>query len=174
MTSKHARRGQKKRRQLVSVALPPEVQMEASPGLIRIVEDYLKVLVTLPVDKYGADDLEERFDFAIQITDEFMQSGPAILGDVTVKQILAVAFAGEELTVTFKDNFYKGLRAVVEEGLGVGMCKFLQALERAITELPDEALAGFALDGMSADTFRTLADQFAGTFDELVEVARNL
>lgn len=174
MTSKHARRNRKKRRQLVSVALPPEVQEETSPQFIRIVEDYLKVLATVPVDKYGALDLDERREFAQQVAEEFMQRGPAILGDVTAQQILAVAFAGEEITVTFKDDLYKRLSAVVHKGLGVGMYKFLQALEWTITQLPDEALASFALDGMSADTFRTLADQFAGTFDELVEVARTL
>ena len=174
MTSKHAKRAKKKRTMLVEAAIPADVREEISPELVVIVDEYFRELLGLPVEKYGTEWLDKRLEFAKRKAKDFLRQGPAVLGDKTVAEILAVGFADEIVEATFTKDFYKELEIVVGAALATGIYKFLQAVETAVANLPNEALASFSLDECGAETFRTLSDEFSGTFDELVEVARTL
>jgi hypothetical protein len=80
----------------------------------------------------------------------------------------------DKIEVTFEGDFYKELERVVAAGLTAGIYTVLQAVEAALVDLPEESLAEFSIDETGAETYRSLADQFSGTFDELVEVAQTL
>jgi len=174
MTSRHAKRAKKKRRVLVEAAIPPDVREELSAGLIQIVEEYFRDLLTRPMESYGTDEFDTRRVFARRKATEFLGRGPAVLEDRAVREILAIAFADNEIQATFTGDFYKELEKIVATGLAVGIYKLLQAVESSVAKLPNDALANFALGDDGAETFRTLADEFTGTFDELVEVAQTL
>ena len=174
MTSKHAKRAKKKRTMLVEAAIPPEVREETSAKLIQIVEEYFKELLTLPVENYGTHKLDIRREFARRKATALVGKGPAALEDDAVQDILAIAFTDDELKVTFTSNFYEELEKVVSLALRLGIDKFLQAVESSLANLPNDALANFSIDENGAETFRLLSDQFAGTFDELVDVAQTL
>lgn len=174
MTSRQAKRGKKQRRRLVEAAIPPEVRDATSAEMIKIVEEYFKELLALPVKSYGADELDNRLEFAQRKTRDFLKRGPSVLGDVTVREILAIGLGEDKIEVTFEGDFYKELERVVAAVLTAGIYAFLQAVEAALVDLPDESLAGFSIDETGAETYRSLADQFSGTFDELVEVAQTL
>ena len=174
MTSRQAKRGRKKRQRLVEAAIPSEVRDATSAEMIKIVEEYFKELLALPVKSYGADELDNRLEFAQRKTRDFLKRGPSVLGDVTVREILAIGLGEDKIEVTFEGDFYKELERVVAAVLTAGIYAFLQAVEAALVDLPDESLAGFSIDETGAETYRSLADQFSGTFDELVEVAKTL
>lgn len=159
---------------LFEAAIPADVREETSAKLSQIIEEYLKELLTLPVEKYGVDKLDIRREFARRNATVLIGKGPASLEDDTVQEILAIAFADDELEVKFTANFYEELERVVVAGLAAGIDKFLQAVEIALANLPNEALAGLSVNESCAETFRMLSDEFTGTFDELVEVARTL
>jgi len=142
--------------------------------MIKIVEEYFKELLALPVNSYGTDELDSRLEFARRKTRDFLERGPSVLDDVTVREILAIGFGEDKVEVTFQGDFYRELERVVAAGLTAGIYAFLQAVEAALVNLPDESLAVFSIDETGAETYRSLADQFSGTIDELVEVAQTL
>lgn len=159
---------------LFEAAIPAAVREETSAKLSQIIEEYLKELLTIPVEKYGTDKLDIRIEFARRNATVLAGKGPAALEDETVQEILRIAFADEECEVKFTANFYDELGHLVLAGLAAGIYKFLQAVEIDLAKLPNESLAEFSVNESGAETFRTLADEFAGTFDELVEVAQTL
>jgi len=174
MTSRQARRSRKKRKLLVEAAIPPAVREEMPPKTTSIVAEYLKELLTLPIESFGTDQLGVRREFARRKAAELLGSGPASLEDEVVREFLEIGFADDELQVTFAGDFYEVLESVAMTGLTVGIDKLLQAVEATLAMLPDDTLATFSVDDSGAETFRSLSKEFAGTFDELIETAKVL
>jgi len=172
--NRQEKRAKKKRRVLLQLAMPPDVREVTSPKLTLIVEEYLKELFTQPMMSYGTDTCATRHEFAKRQAVELVGSGPAALEDDTVRRILAIAFADDEFKVTFANDFYVVLEFVAATGLAAGIYKLLQAVEISLTLLSDDALATLSVNEGGAETFRGLAGEFTGTFDELVEVARGV
>ncbi len=86
---------------MVESLIPAEVGEETSSEFIAIVEECFRELLALTVEKYGTEGPDKRLEFAERKAEDFLCQGPAILGNKTVAEILAVGFADDIVEATF-------------------------------------------------------------------------
>jgi hypothetical protein len=170
MTSRQARRSKKKRKLVAEAAF---AERGAPPEIISIVEEYLKELLTLPVESFGSHQLGARLEFAERKAAELLSSFPASLCDQVVQEFLVLA-GHDTIQMTYAGDFTELLECVAKAGVMAGINVLLQNVEARLAMLPDDILATFSVDDRGAETFRSLSKEFAGTFDELIETAKVL
>ena len=144
------------------------------PKMFSIVEEYLKELLTLPVESFGTYHSVARLEFAKRKAAELLSSVPAVLCDEVVRFFLAIACDEEKIQMTFTGDFYELVESVLKAGVTKGIDTLLIVVEARLAKLPDDILATFSVDDRGAETFRSLSKEFAGTFDELIETAKVL
>ncbi len=144
------------------------------PRLQRIIRNYIDEILQVPVANLGSLELSMRHEFAVKKALELMSSGPAVLVDDTAEALIHVGLCGEQVTITFGDDVIGAMAELIGRAITDGLSDLLRIVELKILSLPDEVLASMSVNGSDADTYRSLASEFVGTFDELIDVARTL
>jgi hypothetical protein len=96
------------------------------------------------------------------------------LGDSTVLLLVNLGKADEDAKIEIEEDFMEALSDYVHAAVLIGLFKFLFVIESELSKLGNEALESFSLDESMAESFRVLAREFGGTFEELIETARRL
>ena len=91
-----------------------------------------------------------------------------------VAMLFELGMTNQQVSVSFEGDAVTKLASLVTSGVGAGIYVLLGTLEEGLQNIPDSVLAELSLGEAEAETFRSLAGQFSGTFDELIEVCRTL
>jgi hypothetical protein len=162
MSGKRCRKQRKLRKVLVESALPEEVRREMPSGLKSILVEYLRLLLQTPVETFGQLDNELRARFVKQVAKGIVGQAPMWLSDSTVLFLVNLGKPDEDAKTEIEEDFI------------VGLFTLLFVSESYLSKLGNEALESFSLDESMAESFRVLAGEFGGTFEELIETARRL
>lgn len=174
MTSRQARRARKKQRKVLETTSLPETSHFICQELQQIICDYSMLLRSLPVKSYGAVESQKRRQFAVAQSKMLTTDGLSSLAKPSVALLFELGLANHQVSVSFEDAPVTKLMSLVTIGVGAGLYVLLGGMEKGLQNISDSVLAKFSLGEAEAEMFRSLAEQFSGTFDELIEVSRTL
>ena len=175
MSMKQDRKSKQSRRETFVKDAVSSVLWEKLPtGIQYEVAMYGDVLRSSPMADYGNF---ERDVFAKHIerrVTAYVSLGPKCLHNKTVIDLLDRAFANKNVEIQVLASFSGAIRELVAAGIAQALRELFQQLETGVKQLSDAALSGYGLDKSAAEMYRSLASEYSGTFDELLETAKSL
>jgi len=115
-----------------------------------------------------------RFKFAEAQSKRLTAAGPSVLARPIVAKLFDLGMTDQQVTTSFGGIAIVKLMDLITHGVSAGLYALLGLIEGGIQEIPNSTLAEFSLSEIEAETFRALADEFSGTFEQLIETAKAL
>jgi|GEM_PF-3063826 len=159
---------------LVEAAIPTYALDIMCPELKEIITNYFRHLLKHPVESFGLLESQVRFKFAEAQSKRLTAAGPSVLARPIVAKLFDLGMTDQQVTTSFGGIAIVKLMDLITHGVSAGLYALLGLIEGGIQEIPNSTLAEFSLSEIEAETFRALADEFSGTFEQLIETAKAL
>ncbi len=175
MTSKQTKQVKQQRpKSFVTAAISPDLWDEFPVSIRSEMKMYAEHLRLDPMMEYGdiarltlSQHVERRATAFVSIGSKCLHLEPVVY-------LLDKAFTHKSVTLHVGTSFNGAVREVVAAGIAHTLTALFITLEIGVKNLSNTALLRYGLNESQAETFRGLASGYAGTFDELLETARNL
>ena len=135
---------------------------------------YGKVLRSQPMADYMDITRKALSDYVESRVTAYVSLGMECLTLEPVIYLVNKTFSYKQVELHVTTSFNESVKESVAAGIAHMLTTLFLTLELGVKGLSNAALYNYGLDECQAETFRVLASEYVGTFDELLETTKTL